>query len=479
MPFCIKEKQLVEAGYTAIENKFFINYMPEAPDIRSAVYLLGLALSDSDSDNNSCATIAAKLNLTPEEVLDAYRYWEEMGLVTIIGGDAPQIVYLPLNNGTGTLKKIKPAKYSKFSQEMQTVISGRMITVNEYSEYYSFLENTTFSPEALVCVAKYCVEQKGDNISYQYILTVARNQLAQGANTLEAVSDKLVSQQKYDSDLKLVFKALHSRKNIDYADRVAYEKWSKDFGFSQDVIVKVAAKCTEGGMGRLNAKLTEYFGVHAATIEEIDAYEAQKSRYFELARGITKGIGVFYQSLDSVVSECVAPWIQRGYDDETLLEIAKYCFKSGIRTLSGLSSIVDRLYKNGVVTKTALDNYLAQLADIDALIAQILEKCGLNRRVISADRQLFKTWTENWEMSFELICYAAELAAGTQMPLSYMNRTLSNFKREGISTVEQAKSRPAVAATVPKAIIGKDLERRQYTDEQLNALFTALEETDD
>ena len=36
MAFCIKEKQFVDAGYTAVENKFFVNFMPDAPDIRSA-----------------------------------------------------------------------------------------------------------------------------------------------------------------------------------------------------------------------------------------------------------------------------------------------------------------------------------------------------------------------------------------------------------------------------------------------------------
>ncbi len=481
MAFCIKEKQFVDAGYTAVENKFFLNFMPDAPDKCTAVYLLGLALTNSDGDDNRCETIALKLNISVEEVIDAFRYWEELGLVTLI--DSPsQVLYHSLRDGTGTLKKIKPSKYAKFSKEIQSVIEGRMITVNEYNEYYTFLEETTFSPEALVYVAKYCAELKGNSISYQYILTVARNQLVKGATTLAAVSENLNSQQKYDADLRIVFKALGSQRNVDYSDRVNYEKWIKDFGFSLDVITAVAKTCKSGGMSRLDAKLSEFYRKGALSLKEIEDYETEKNRLFDLARGLTKSIGVYYERLDSVVEEYIVPWLRRGYDDETLLAIAKYCFKSGIRTLNGVASIIDKLYKNGVVNLTSLDNYFAMLADIDEKIRVVLTKCGLDRRTTANDRLLYKTWTETWNMPLELINYAAELAAGTASPIAYMNRILSDYKQNGIVTVEQAKSHKndaKSASTATRAIIGNDLERRHYTDEQLNALFTVLDETED
>ena len=478
MAFCIKEKQFVDTGYTAVENKFFINYMPAAPDIRTAVYLLGLALSDSNGDDNACRTIADKLNISAEEVLDAYRYWEELGLVTILNDNAPQILYHALRNGSGTLKKIRANKYTKFSDAMQSVIEGRMITVAEYKEYYSFLEETTFQPEALVYVAKYCSELKGNDISYQYILTVARNQLIKGATTLAAVTENLSAQQKYDDDLKIIFKAIGSNRRIEYADRVFYEKWTKDFGFTLDTVKSVAKNCKTGGMGKLNAKLTEYYKKGALSVKEIENYETQKCRLYELAKALTSAIGVYYQSLDAVVEENVSVWLQRGYDDETLLAVAKYCFKSGIRTMQGLGSIIDKLYKNGVIDLKSLDDYLARLAATDEKIGTVLAKCGLDRRIIANDRLLFRTWTEDWNLSLELIEYAAEQGAGTNAPMAYVNRLLLQWKNSGVRTVEQARNSKASTAAIAekKVIIGKDMERRHYTDDQINALFSALDE---
>ena len=129
---------------------------------------------------------------------------------------------------------------------------------------------------------------------------------------------------------------------------------------------------------------------------------------------------------------------------------------------------------------TSLDNYFALLADIDEKIRVVLTKCGLDRRTTANDRLLYKTWTETWNMPLELINYAAELAAGTASPIAYVNRVLSDWKQRGVTTIEQAKlnktSEKSVAATSASFVGGTPIERRHYTDEQLNALFSALDE---
>ena len=480
MAFCTKEKQLIDSGYTCIDNKFILNYLADAPDVRSAVYLMGLTLCESSGDDNSRSTIAQKLGISEEDVMSAYYYWQELGLVHITGETPPQVIYLNVDKSTSALKKIKPGKYTKFSQEMQRIIEGRMLTVNEYNEYYMFLEDTTFEPEALLAVAKYCVELKGNNINYHYILTVARNQLTRGATTLLAVQDNLNSQQKYDDDLKLVFKALGSNRKIDHDDRELYEKWTKEFGFTLETVVAVAKKCKKGGMVALDGRLCEYYKTGALSVVEIDNYVKEKTQLFDLARDINKCIGVYYQSLDAIVDEYVSNWVRKGFDEQTLIAIAKYCFRSGIRTLAGLASIIDKLYKNGVTTLTSLEQYLAQVSAKDENILAILKTAGLDRRVTNNDRALYRTWTEGWGMPQDVILLVAEKSAGTTSPTAYINRVLSDYKQKGIATVEQAQSyqpqQPTQTAQKTAIIGQRDIERREYTDQQLNAMFTALDD---
>lgn len=484
MAFCDKEKQFIDSGYTTVDNKFIFNYLPDASDIRAAIYLFGLALSDSDGDDNSCETIARKFGISNEDVISAYRYWEELGLVHIVESSPMRVTYLAMQGSTTALKGIKPGKYAKFTRDMQDAISGRIINPNEYNEYYNLLENTGFEPEALVAVTRYCVELHGNDINYRYILTVARNQLKKGATTLAAVTDNLKSQQKYDSELQLVFKALGLRSHhITYSDRDNYEKWSKEYGFSGDVILYVAKKCKAGGMLRLDNLLSQYYRNGVFDQKEIDHFEQEKTHLYDLAKAINRAIGVYYQSLDSVIEEYVLKWLRKGYDDETLLAIAKYCFTSGTRTLAGMSVIIDKLYKKGVTNVISLDDYLNKLSETDNTIQTVIHKCGLVRRTIPNDRALFRTWTEDWNLPLDVIYYAAELSAGATNPLSYVNRILSDYKQQGVTTVEQAiahreKFARNAAATTATVIAGKDMERRQYTDDEISALFTVLDTED-
>ena len=45
-------------------------------------------------------------------------------------------------------------------------------------------------------------------------------------------------------------------------------------------------------------------------------------------------------------------------DNETLTTSADYCFKNSIRTLEGMNSVLQKFYKNGVVTGNSLNQYM-------------------------------------------------------------------------------------------------------------------------
>ncbi len=486
--FCTKERVLIDKGTTPVDNLFIFNYLPDAPSKATAVYLMGLALCESVGSDNSCQTIAQKLNMNEQEVLECYYYWEELGLVHIIRGDDISVEYYVVRDSASALKKINANKYAKFSKEMQSALQGRTIMPNEYNEYYLFLESNTFEPSALVAVAKYCVELKGPSINWHYILQVARNLFANGKTTLVTVEEHLNSQQKYDNDLRMVFKSMRTKRAIDHADRELYEKWVKDLGFTLEVIVEVAKRCATGGITKLDSLLSQYYSYGALSLKEIATYEQEREHMYELAKNINKTIGVYYQSLDMIISEYIVNWQRKGYDDETLLAIAKYCFTSGIRTLKGLSDTIEKLYKRGITTIPSLDQYIEQLSNRDQQIRELLKTAGLDRRVTANDRVVYKTWTETWQMPMSLIMFATERAVGTNSPIAYINRLLSDYKSRGITTVEQAKASltaqadkftTSTTASNRMVVGGVEIERHQYTDEQLESLFATLDDVEE
>lgn len=470
MAFCIKDNLMTSNDYTVLDNSFMLQILPETPGDLLKVYMLGLVLT-TDA-NNSLEYMAQKLDMSRQEVLEAFMYWEQLQLVQIIHTDPVQVVYLN-PKGKEFTEKLNPNKYKKFNKAMQSQFS-RMIGINEWNDYYNFLERTSFQPDALVSVAKYCVNLKGDTISHNYVLAVANSQLHKGNTSLESVAESLTTQSKFDADIKLVLKSNKSTRKIDHTDRVLYEKWTA-LGFSLDVICTVAKDCPVGDFARLDKYLQEYYKNGVFSQKEIADFVADKKSRFDLAKEICKNLGVFYQVLDPVVENYVSPWLNKGFDKDTLVQIAKLCFKSGLRTLTAMADRVDKFHKSGRTTIESIAQYIEHVSKIDKQIKLLLSNCGIERSVTQNDRSLFKLWTKEWNLPIELIEYASTLSQGVTNPLAYMGKILANYKQQGISTVEGAK---ATASVTTQNQPQKTIDQRDYTKDEVDAMFSNLDDVE-
>ena len=471
MAFCIKDNLMNNNDCTVLDNSFLLQVLPEAPGDTLKVYMLGLVLTNDP--NNSLEYMAEKLGLTPQEVLDAYLYWQELSLVQIINTDPVQVVYLN-PKGKEFIEKVNPLKYKKFNKTMQQQFS-RMIGINEWHDYYNFLERTSFQHDALVAVAKYCVGLKGDSLSHNYVLAVANSQLNKGNTSLESVAESLTTQSKFDADIKLVLKSNKSTRRIEHNDRVLFEKWT-NWGFALDVICSVAKDCPVGDFSKLDKYLQEYYKNGVLSSKEIADFSADKKHRFDLAKDICKNLGVFYQVLDPVVENYVSPWLNKGFDDDTLNQISKLCFKSGLRTLTAMADRVEKFHKSGRTTIESINQYIEQVAKTDGEIKKLLSLCGIERGVASNDRSLYKLWTKDWSFSRELVEYVATLSQGASNPFAYMGKILSNCKQQGVTTVEGVKALTLSTTTLAKPT--KTMAQRDYTKDEVDAMFSNLDDVE-
>ena len=130
----------------------------------------------------------------------------------------------------------------------------------------------------------------------------------------------------------------------------------------------------------------------------------------------------------------------------------------------------------GLTTLPAINQYVATVVSNDKAIKNLLEKAGLLRNVTASDRKLYKTWTEVWLLSAELIEFAVEKSVSASNPLQYANKVLACYKEQGITTVAQAQTTATVALASTKEGAKKhSFEQHEYTDDEINALFTDLE----
>ena len=476
MAFCKFSSEYVISKETPVDNLFINEFLPYAPAECVKVYLYGLyKCTNSSSYDNTIENFAKVLNLTEEEVEDAFLYWQDEGLVQVLNTCPIEIRFMPLKNVINNTKKYKPEEFSTFNRQVQEILEGRQITPTEYDEYYYLLKTMHFQPEALLMIIKFCTQIKGANVGYKYIVTVAKNWANEGITTTKSVEERLFTYEQAGSDLEKLLKICGAKRNATLEEREMFLKWTKELGFNYNTIEYVAKllKPTKVNFEKLDARLLKYYEMKKLSIKEIEDYEKEKSEMYTLAREINKKMGLYYENLEPVVENYVSKWLNLGHNSTSLLALADYCFKNSIRTLEGLDSTVLKLYKLGIVSMEAIEEYMQELISLDKEIKEILEKLGISRMVTNQDRTYYKTWKQDWNLSSELIALGVEMSAGKFQPLQYLNKLLSNWHTNSVKTLDEAKNYIIPEKAPEKVIKNKG---RSYKKEELDALFDSLEE---
>jgi len=473
MPFVSFSSQHVLSNTTAVSNLFIEEHLPVCNGDVVRVYLYGLHVCNSATRyDNTLEHFANNLNLSVESVLEAFKYLSDLGLVQVLSTEPIEVKYLPVVRGSARMKKYAVGKYDDFNAQMQALFA-REVTQNELLEYYYFLESFHVEPAAMIQITKYCIDMKqGKDVGYPYILTVAKNWAYAGIKTVEAVKEKLEAERGDTATVTKILKALGSKRTCEPDDFELYTKWTKKLGFSDDVILAIAKKAKT--MPKLDTLLLKYFELKLFELGEIQNYENTKADLVNLAFAINKKIGVYYENVENVIETYIQKWRLFGFDDNTLLSVADFCFKSGIRKLEGMDNVINKFYKLGLTTPTAIDEYISDKVAADKTVKALLEKMNISRNPNQLDRDFYATWTTDWNFPTNVIEYVATLSADKTSPMQYMNKILSSFREQKIITLAEAKK-----ANIQKATASdKQFVRHSYSAGELTRLFTNLDEVE-
>lgn len=480
MCLCKYSSSYIINDKTVVDNIFINNFLPDAPDLCVKVYLMGLSkCANSVAPDNNLSNFANVLNVTEEEIIGAFNYWQEQGVVQVINTNPMEVRFMPLNSSLGSIKKYKIGKYTDFNVQVQEILNKRMLTPTEFSEYYNVIEKEHIEPEALVMIIKYCANLKGENVTYPYIITVAKNWATEGVHTCADVENKITELGVLDDKVNLVLGALGTKRKVQLEDVQMLNKWLGELDFDLNTIVAVAKrlqlKKSKADMNYLNNLLNKYYEMRLNSIIEIENYETQKDNMTSLARQIVKGLGLYYEDLSKVIDTYIIKWVQMGYGEDILVKISDYCFKNSIRTLDAYDRVVQKLFKLGIVTLEAFNEYLNDLIAQDEKVRVLIESLGIKRYVNEFDREFYRTWTELWGFGEDIIAYATSMSVGKSNAMQYMNKILSNWKAKGVTTLEQAKANSTpTTGSVDNQVKKSD----KYTKEQLNSFFSNLDEVE-
>lgn len=453
-------------GVTAVENKFILDYLPFADGDYVKVFFYGLLLATrNDAKENSVDILSRVLALDTATVAAALDYWQNLGLISLIGDD---ITYISTRSVRPSTKIHDVDKYREFNRLADLLINARTIQPNEFNEYYAFMERFDIDTNAMIAIVSYCVKLKGNAVSYRYILAVARNLVADGYRTYEQIENRLEEYGVYYHDLCAVFSAMGAKKQPDHEAVNLYKSWVLGMHIDRNIILAVAKDCKR--LTSLNEKLIKYNELGLTTVKDIEDYENKCAALRKLSRSINKEIGVYYEDTDPEIKTYVQPWLDLGFEPKALIRIARYCMQNGVRTLAGMKETVAMLYSDACLTEDKVEARFASESSNDAEISVLLAKHGFSGGITPQLRAAFSAWRNEWNISPELLEHAATLAENKQYFLNYMNTLLANWHARNIKTVEEA-------ALVKDEVRNDNTVALRYTEEELNSLFINL--TDD
>lgn len=436
---CSYSKEFLQSAYTGVENSFIKEYLKEAPGDAVKVYLYGLYLCANPEVSDGLKEFAGALNLSEDTVKDCFLYWEEFGLVSVINKDPFTVKYLPQNSFYSKPRKFKAEKYADFSKGLQALLPDRMISTNEYSEYFTVMETYSIAPEAMLMIAKYCADRKGADITYRYISKVAKDFGNRGITTVEKVEKELSSYIFRTNEITKILKALSIRRAPDIEDLNLFKKWTTELSFEPDNIVFAAKTLKKSSMTKLDELLLELYSSKSFSKEEIASYCANKQTVYDLTVKFNRTLSIYVDVLDAEVDNYINKWLAYGYKEDALLLIANKLFRDGKNTLNDADDLIERLRGHGIIDLSSVNDYFEEDKKTDEFLRKMLMTCGINRRPNAWDRENLLVW-KSWNFSEDMILEAAKAAAGKTSPLPYMNGVLSNWKNKGVYTMENTKT---------------------------------------
>lgn len=476
MAFCSFTKDGVKNHSTTIDNAFIQDYLPESDGQAVKVYLYGLYVCQNQTEEFSFSQFCTNLYMDEDVVKDCFRFWEDFDLVSVISEEPFVVKYLPLSTSSKP-RKFKAGKYDEFNKSLQSLITERMISTNEYSDYFSLMEDYQIKPEAMIMICKYCVDIKGSNIGGKYILAVAKDFAMRGITTVDAIEIELADYFDKSNEIQKILSSLGLKRKADMEDLNYYNKWVKDYGFEIEAITYVSKLTKAKSVIKLDEILSELFSAKVFSKKEIEFYLLQKAENIELAKKITRELSVYVEVVKPVLDNYVNPWLALGYDSDTLLFLANYCFKKRKRTLDDMNETVRTLYKKGLISIVDIADYVKRRSKDDEFIKTLLDETGTMRSPNEWDRKNLITWRE-WGFSDEMVTAAAKISGGRTNPMIYMNGVLSNWKNKNIFSLEDLPTEQKNYSDVKTNHAQDFANKRNYTKEELDQLISNIDDVD-
>ncbi|GAA0178168.1 DnaD domain protein [Clostridium sediminicola] len=278
--------------YTSVSNQFIDKFMISAPGEYVKVYLLGLRHCLSGEIGISSSEISNQLNLLESDVLKAWNYWNDIGVVSFKKLDQMnnfRLEFIDLYNNNkeipeediNLLHELSNNSIKDMMKDIEKLL-GRTLSNKEIAMYLSWQKDYQFLPEMILLLIQYCIS-KGKN-DYRYIEKVAISWHDANIKNIAEAQSFIKKREDIWVKIRKVLKYLGFNSNeVMKPQEEMLIKWFNIYNFPLEIIYKACDICFE----RLNKAefkyidgiLNSWYKDNLRTIEDIEKKDRQRTKF--------------------------------------------------------------------------------------------------------------------------------------------------------------------------------------------------------
>ena len=483
------DDQFTMFDITPLENLFIDEYMLRAPGDYVKVYIYALRQCYHPPRENDCERMARALCMEPDDVRNAFTYWERQGLVRRVSDNPPSYRFFNLKASlmNGQTQDDGLYRYREFNDRVQSMFpAGRLLHESDTKYLYDWMEVYKLPQEVVLILVEYLLKKRGPHVRFASCDKIAREWADKGINTVDAAREQV----RYSTDsfimTRKVLQRLGIRSNPTPDQERLYASWL-DMGFDNAAILECCrqtAGARSPNMGYLDSVVRSMHERGLHTVREIseytESYKESMARLREVFKALGQPVPLGVQSL----METYRGWQDMGFSAEAILITADALRRMDSGTFELLDKALRRMKDEGVTGEDAVSRYYDEIFTYYDICDALLERLALKRRAAPADREAVKRWLNDYSMSYEMIMLAADRARDASgQKLAYMESILRSWYEHDILTPEAVQreddQRRGRTAPTAAARTGVDYAQRTYAPGELEQAYTDIMQGED
>ncbi len=455
-------------GVTAVENLFFTEYLPDASGEQVKVYLWGLYHSHRGAEDATIKQMAQELGLEETQVEAALRYWERRRLVERVSDKPLRYVYHSLVQRmlTGQDGMADDRAFILFNDAVYAQFDGRRkLRPNDIALAYEWVQDLGLPQEVVLMLLNYCADTRGSNFSFKAAQSLAVLMREDGVMTPEEAENYLSHSKRTHQGARAVLSQFNLRRLPTEPELALYRKWTQEWGFDEAAIIAACQETVSANhpsfsyLDRILERLKRQGDTSARAVQgklEQDNLDAEQLKQ------VLEILGVSSQLTFTVLPAYRA--LRENFPHDMIV-LAARAVQARRGSFEDLEPRLLAWQALNLQDGASVREHLTALKAFQPAMFQVFELSGQEGRPGEQDLLRYRAWREAGH-SDALIREAAAQARSSRQKLSYIDKVLSSWQKEGITTAEQARSKaPAQAASGGKKVSAQQYKQREYSDQ--------------